>query len=374
MRPLLALGMVSLLHGCAPGGRGADTKQFTLAEDLRIGGADTGMSSFSGIAGLGFDPQGNVWVLDRQTMELRVFDRTGKFLRTIGRSGSGPGEFEGLNGFGFGPGGLVWLPDFRLHRYTVLDTSGRYVATHSDLIRSYGWLWEGTIDDQGRLIDVPYVRDSSGSRQVFRRFRDTSLAVADSFPTHTCARGPWVGYELKAKNGAMMMSVPYAPVPQWDLGGDGRLWCTDGATFAATGTDLSTGDTVATISYMHPRLPVTPQMRDSQVARIQKSAREMGAPDPDFTLIPQVQPAIQQLLVDGNGRVWLRTPTPTPEETHYDLFDRDGKPIGEVKVPFRLEAWSPIAFRGDTVLAVVQDADDVPTVLRLHLAPAPPTP
>lgn len=39
-------------------------------------------------------PDGRIVVADRSNHEIRVFDATGKFVRTMGRTGDGPGEFR----------------------------------------------------------------------------------------------------------------------------------------------------------------------------------------------------------------------------------------------------------------------------------------
>jgi len=373
MRSLFTVAILSLLSACAPGGRGAELKQLTLAEELRIGGADTGKASFSGIAGLQLDPHGGIWVLDRQAHEIRVFSPAGDFVRAIGRQGEGPGEFVEANGFALDARGLVWIPDHRLRRYLVLDTLGKGVGAHGNLIYSYGWLWNGLIDGQGRLVDEVRIRTDTVSLRGLRRFRDTTLATADSFPFRSCSTRPYTGIELRAKNGAMFMPVPFTPTEQSAIGADGRVWCSDGASFTAIARDLATGDSLAAISYVHARLPVTPAMRDSAIASIQKTARDMGAPEPDLSGIPTERPAIEGMQVDDQGRLWIRTPR-DGAETHFDLFDPNGRHLAEVDVGLRLERWSPMAFRGDTLFAVVLDADDVPSIVRLRLTSVPGTP
>src|SRR6187551_3395842 len=92
------LPLLLFVAACSPAGESASVPQLTLVEELRIGGAEEGPASFTTIAGLGFDAEGRIWVLDRQTQELRVFGRNGEFVRNIGQRGSGPGEFQEING------------------------------------------------------------------------------------------------------------------------------------------------------------------------------------------------------------------------------------------------------------------------------------
>ena len=264
---------------------------------------------------------------------------------------------------------LVWVPDYRLRRYNLFDTAGRSIADHPDLIHSYGYTWNGGVDAQGRLFDVISVRVDTISHQAFRRFRDSSLATADTLPLPSCSTGPRRWYRLEAKNGYSIMAIPFDANEVSVVDNAGVYWCSDGARFEAMGIAIEGGDTVARIAYTRPRLPVAPAARDSQVARLTKQAREMGAPLPDFSLIPDVQPAVIGIKVDDGGRVWLRTPDSSG--TRFDLFTRSGEHLAEVVTSLRLQSFAPLAIRGDTLLGVIVDDDDVPVIVRLHIDRGP---
>jgi hypothetical protein len=360
----LSLTFSLLLAACSGQRTDGPVPHWTLVEELRIGGADTGKASFTSVVDYKFDPSGKIWILDHETQEIRIFGRDGGFIRAIGRQGEGPGEIVATNGFAFGPGGALWVPDYRLSRYNLFDTTGRFIASHGNLIDSYGWRWFGGVDPQGRLFDQIYVRVDTNRIAALRRFRDTSLSVADTLPLPSCASGPLPYYQLTAKNGYSRGPVPFAPTEVLQIAGD-RAWCSSGATSSAVAIDLAHGDTLARISYERPRLQVGPAARDSAIANIHKRAMAMGATDPDFSQIPALQPAIIGLAVDDGGRVWLRVPDPAV--TRFDLFDRHGGRLAEVTTPLKLLRFAPLAFRGDTLLATVTDADDVPVVVRLHI-------
>ena len=64
-------------------------------EVFRVGSINGDVwETFGEIAGLAFDAQGNLFVLDRQALQVTVIDREGNFVRTIGSEGEGPGEFR----------------------------------------------------------------------------------------------------------------------------------------------------------------------------------------------------------------------------------------------------------------------------------------
>lgn len=364
--PLLFALLISM--ACAGGDGTSGVAALTLVEDFRFGDADTGKASLTAITALAFDANGQIWLIDRTSSEIRVFSPKGEYVRTIGRPGVGPGELGATNGFGFAPGGLVWVPDPQAARYSLFDTTGRFIAAHSDLIYNSAYTWGGGVDANGRLYDRMVLRDST-QRAVLRRFRDTSLSLVDTLPYPSCATAPKKTYRLEAENGYTIMAVPFDALEVGAFDPVGNYWCSNGATPGAVKIGVEKGDTLATIAFEMARLAVPPAARDSAIDRISKRARGMGAALPDFSLIPELQPAIIGVNVDGSGRVWLRSPHPT--ETRYDLFDRDGRQLARVTVPFVIYRYAPIAIRGDTVLGVALNEDDVPTIVRFHLAPDP---
>lgn len=364
--------LVTLLLGataCSGATRDEAVPHWTLVEEMRLGGADTGKASFTGILGLAIGEGGSIWLVDHDAPEIRVFDREGRFVRTIGRRGQGPGEMEATNGFALGPNGTVWVPDYRLGRYNLFDTTGRFISMHIDLIRSYGYTWEGGVDSAGRLFDQITVRHDTSFTSAVRRFRDTSLARADTFPVRHCTTAESPIYRLTAKNGFSQMSVPFTAREVTAVGRTGVFWCSPGDASSAVAIGIEGGDPVARIDYARTRLPVPPAARDSAVAAITKMAHEMGADLPNFGQIPEVQQAVTGIRIDDQGRVWLRVPD--PDSTRFDLFDGEGRRLAEVTGPKAMLRWGPLAFRGDTLLAVIDDADGVPVVVRFHIAHAP---
>ena len=66
-------------------------------------------------------------VADRQAHEVRIFDREGRYLRSMGRSGEGPGEFRDLWKLWVMPGDTLWVGDYRPWRYNIFTARGEFV-------------------------------------------------------------------------------------------------------------------------------------------------------------------------------------------------------------------------------------------------------
>jgi hypothetical protein len=85
-----------------------DPTTVKLQELWRLGGESEDENEFFGLIGrITADSKGNVYLLDSQLSEVKIYGADGKFLKKIGREGEGPGEFRR-------PGDMFLLPDGNL--------------------------------------------------------------------------------------------------------------------------------------------------------------------------------------------------------------------------------------------------------------------
>jgi DNA-binding beta-propeller fold protein YncE len=89
---------------------------------------------------------------------ISVFDRGGKFLRTIGRTGTGPGEFRTPHALEFDSRGRLIVADRHNHRIQILDKSGKYLAEYREFSRASGLAIDAN--------DTIYVADSESTPQT----------------------------------------------------------------------------------------------------------------------------------------------------------------------------------------------------------------
>ena len=89
---------------------------------------------------------------------ISVFDKNGRFLRTIGRTGTGPGEFRTPHALAWDGQGRLVVADRHNHRVQVLTKQGAFVREYDDFSRTSGI----AIDRRGVL----YATDSESSEQV----------------------------------------------------------------------------------------------------------------------------------------------------------------------------------------------------------------
>jgi hypothetical protein len=74
---------------------------------------------------------GEIVLVDGGTRELRLYDRKGVYLRTLGRRGSGPGEFQEPNQLLIAADDSLLVWDDALARITRFDSAGEFIAVQS---------------------------------------------------------------------------------------------------------------------------------------------------------------------------------------------------------------------------------------------------
>ena len=89
---------------------------------------------------------------------ISVFDKNGKFLRTIGKTGTGPGEFRTPHALAWDSMGRLVVADRHNHRVQILTKDGTFVQE----LDNFGRISGLTIDKN----DMIYTADSESTERV----------------------------------------------------------------------------------------------------------------------------------------------------------------------------------------------------------------
>ncbi|MDE2826690.1 MAG: hypothetical protein OXL40_05175 [Bacteroidota bacterium] len=82
---------------------------------------------FSSIRGMGRLSDGSVVAVDRASAEVRIFDASGRHLRSMGQRGEGPGEFTDAFILWVTAGDTLWVGNSYPWSYTVFTAQGQFV-------------------------------------------------------------------------------------------------------------------------------------------------------------------------------------------------------------------------------------------------------
>lgn len=364
MRIALRPALFLLALAACDGERGVESvPEWRLVETLRIGAGDEGPTSFSWIKGMAEGADGRIYVYEHSTQDIRVFDSTGTYLKTIGRRGAGPGELGNAEGIVFAADGTLWVRDAANGRFSRFDADGNVLDAWT---MTYCWsqgTWAPHVTPD-RLVDYDCQPGVGGAYRIVGYRTDRSgvdslgmQAECGTREQHEAAT--WV---TRSGTSTTYRAIPWAPRPGQIIDGTGATWCAPSTARYELFRIGAAGDTVRISRDIQPP-PVTAAERDSAIAEIESR----GPTGVDFGRIPATKPAIDRLSVDDQNRLWLRRDRPEGGIL-FDLWKPDGTHEATVSLDsVRTRSWSPFVVRGDIVLLVIVNEDDVPQVGRFRI-------
>jgi hypothetical protein len=321
---------------------------------------------------------GTVAVANSGTSEIRLFDLSGRFIRTVGRVGSGPGEFRanlGLRALGHWDGDTLYAWDLYAQTLSVFSPEGGFVRSNR-------------LRNTNRMYFMS--RMSGGGL-----FGDKTMALASTAPIESRDRvdglqSPIVRYVRFSAEGDSLLSLG-------DFTGSERFVRYGVAGQSMTGTAPPFGRTMtartavdrqyvaAGIDYevavyrpdaslemlirkAHQPVAVTGEMRDwakeqelAELAAHTGSARAMLSRDYAEMPQPEVLPPYRSIEVDVHSNLWVQeynVGDRAPNE--WSVFDRTGVWLGTVVLPAGVEVYE---IGDDYVLGKVKDELEVEHVV-----------
>ena len=347
---------------------GADP--WPLVEESKIGSVEgDGPETFGAVIAIEVDRLGRIYVLDRQAQEVRVFEADGRYVRTMGRMGEGPGEFRGANGMGWGAPNRLWVVDKRLHRFNVFDTSGVSVATYRAPMTVRAWAWLGSFSADGDAYDVgvdindPEYLESAGDREppyIFLRFDRTLTQWADTFPAPPSNFQPEIFDWTNSRGIGSIMQIPYAPRAIRQFSPEPHVWTGISNQYRIYELTLL-GDTLRAIEREYSPISVSPEEREAALEQVRDAAAGMPF---DASRIPATKPAFVRFEVDEHGALWVLLPYDAGRAvTAFDIFDLQGRYLGQVSTPYRVYQYARFVVRKGKLYFVAVDDLDVPYVI-----------
>lgn len=369
----LSSGRVVVRNPDAPSWR--EGEAWTLRERLRLGTLEgDGADVFGEIRDVELGPDGELYVLDAQASQVRIFGPDGAHLRTFGRAGEGPGELSRAAGITVGTEGEIWVLNTGNNRYTAFDPATGELLREVRRPAAFSMIpWPGRMDRAGRLLDVGLGND--GQPAILGL--DSAFAPVDTLAMPRASDQSRIFFRRGNLIAASMMD-PFAPQPSWSAHPAGGIVVGEGGEYRLHRIGLS-GDTTLTIEVAREPEPTSGADRDSALALFRRHAAELtdGAIPDREPRVHGTKPAHGAIFVGDAGHVWVRRTPEAGAAAAWDVFAPDGRLLGSVSSDVVPSYVAPAASGGR--LAMVTTVDGVPSVVVYDLivpgvrAPATPS-
>lgn len=333
-----------------------------------------------GVGAIAVSPDGDIYVYDFQVPIIRRYDRTGRYVRQVGRGGEGPGEYRQLVGMEVLPDGRLVTWDPRLGRVSVFanDSVERTWQAQGGMFSSRAL----TVDTAGHVVLLISLRSGPDDpfRRAFVRY-DLNGSLIDSVVHPTWGFTMPSVSATGATGGSVVYSVPFSPsaTNEWSPLG----YLVSGVSDRYALTLIGASERPLRIERDVPPVAVAPEERAQMRDRIAQSMRRT---DPSWRWsgadVPDTKPAYRSVMTGRGGRLWIlpsRAAEPVEAEDRdgnpvtrwvepsvWDVFESDGRYLGEVSEPDRTDLR---VVHGDVVWGVQRDSLDVQRVVRFRIEP-----
>jgi hypothetical protein len=372
---------VRLVENRATGDGWTGAMPWTVTEDLSIG-TDSGGAEyqFGRIGDLAVAPNGDIAVIDQLSGVVRVFDGSGRFVRTLGRPGKGPGELSrSANGIYSLTGDSLLVLDPGERRMTVIAPDGTVgaITPLPPAPMGQGWNRLPSGDLLMRGLTISRVDGTFA-------FWDALLAVeSNGASTDTLFEFDYAKTDLGAPGRLRIQLIVNNPT--WTRLSDGRIaWTALDRDYVQVHD--STGRLMARIRHAQwTSKEITPSDKAAMVELLRVKLRSIGG-DASFADSPQVEaptqfPAITTVRAGPQGTIWVQLMGPVesidpmainaPDRADFlggstwHVLDSSGAFRGAIQLPRRFRIFR---MTDDAIYGAARDDDGVERIVRLRLA------
>jgi hypothetical protein len=318
---------------------------------------------------------GTVLVSDTKPELIKVFDREGRFVRSLGGEGDGPGEhrvaYIALRG------DTLVVQDPVNSRATTFDwRTGAILAERRTACCYWSPIGVNAAGEVFARSIVSAPDTTLRNVQAYVRFPIGGTRADTLFALERQGTPPPKSWELRdGDRMQMMLPVPFEPRAQFAIEPTGAHLTGWNAEYLLR-TSRDGRDTVALFGRAAtPSLLTAAEKRRIADARVSEIRR--GNPQGiseqvlrmafDPAMIPDRYPAYDNFTVDRAGRRWVRLTGPDTTRVAFDLFDSEGRWLDSLKVPatdWPAEAWRSAAW-SRTEVAVILEAEDGRPLVRV---------
>jgi len=292
---------------------------FHLEEDLVIGESEGPEEyMFSEAIDMDIDPEENIYVLDSKETHIKVFDKQGAFLKTIGQKGQGPGEMQSARNLSITPNKEIMVNDTSAGALHFFSLDGKYLKSTN--LKGLLWFLKPVADSQNHIVAnyTVWEQTATGYLKIF----NPDMTEKKTLYSYTIAQYPVVN--------------PFFAQCFWQIDKhDHIIWGYNG--IYEIRFLKPDGSLFMKITKEYDPIKITEEEKEDFI----KSNYGEEGPPPGIKISwdSHHNPFIY-LSVDDEGRVFVRTYEKAPNSQYYsDVFSSQGKYIAKIPLEHRPRVW-----------------------------------
>jgi hypothetical protein len=287
---------------------------FTIEEELSIGvaaGAEEYM--FQNAWEVVVDNNERIFVSDRRAFHIKVFDKFGKYVKTIGRKGQGPGEFSQISSIQITPRNELMIYERMGFKLTFFSLDGDYIRTV--LLKGIQAFWVRE-NSKGNYFESSVEFQGQYNTNTFRVATEVKEYGSDFAFIKTIAKDKFRNANVPLRHDML------ARFQSFDL-----LICGYKDSYELHFINLE-GEIVRKVLKDYSPIEIS---EEEKIKRTLPESRER----------PKHFPAFQDFSVDEEGRIYVQLfeRQMDDDKFYYDVFDPESRYIARIRLNALPKYW-----------------------------------
>jgi len=315
-------GVKTIINGKKPNPPKNVPTEMTLTEEISLGESGIEEEMFSENIFIAVDDKQNIYVTDMKLNNIKVFDHSGDYVRTIGKQGQGPGELNMPTGIQITPEGELMVEEVLNRRLSFFTPEGKFLRSTSTADKTS--LTGLIIGPKGNMVGRELVLEENKIWWAIKKFdKDlTELLTVDQveFPN-----------PLQGKINLFDLMIVF------DIDQDGNIIYGISKEYEIKYLSPD-GKHIKSITKKFDPTKITDEDKEEILERMPETGQINLKERIEF---PKYYPAFQNFTIDEKGQIFVRTFEKGKKEGEYiiDIFDSEGYFISQMPLKLNPVLW-----------------------------------
>ena len=315
-------GVKTIINGKKPNPPKNVPTEMTLTEEISLGESGIEEEMFSENIFIAVDDKQNIYVTDMKLNNIKVFDHSGDYVRTIGKQGQGPGELNMPTGIQITPEGELMVEEVLNRRLSFFTPEGKFLRSTSTADKTS--LTGLIIGPKGNMVGRELVLEENKMWWAIKKFdKDlTGLFTVDQveFPN-----------PLQGKINLFDLMIVF------DIDQDGNIIYGISKEYEIKYLSPD-GKHIKSITKKFDPTKITDEDKEEILERMPETGQINLKERIEF---PKYYPAFQNFTIDEKGQIFVRTFEKGKKEGEYiiDIFDSEGYFISQMPLKLNPVLW-----------------------------------
>jgi hypothetical protein len=319
-----------------------DDAVFSLKEDLALGEKERNEEHmFYLLTDMDADSSGNIYILDSEDVNIKVYDPKGRFLKVISRKGQGPGQLSNPVDIYVDDKDLIYVCDSGNNRISIFNGQGDFVSSIDFKDYSAGKII-GINPQGGIVLRVDKTSIESSMNFITRSYFINMYSDRFDFKRNLYSISVPIMQHFRKGEKGIALSIPYQKELCWTLDSSGNVYIGESQTYEIQ-VFSPMGKQIRRIEKEHEQSKVLKADIENYVKEEFQFDRKEGifwsTTIKQKLRVSELKPVFKKFFFAEDKLFVLRSENGNKERLFFDIFDSEGRYSWKMRLKIRPWTW-----------------------------------